>query len=146
MLSVQDSPSNPLQKLLSHISRPLPISITVLRESIPSAGFEFFFPVVEYLSKLYCICVVWTVRDINQIPSLQTPFLPNEASAPPTNFGQLVWFNVSDDQNDVKEKVRSGINAGCQVEPRLERNTLDYNRCRSSLPERGSIAIQVESC
>lgn len=63
--------------------------------------------VVEYLSKLYCICVIWTSQDIDQI-TLQSSTLS-------TDSNKLVWLNVGNDQQDVNEKVRLGINVGCQV-------------------------------
>lgn len=69
--------------------------------------------VVEYLSKLYCICVLWTSQDIDQITLQSSTLLTNESL--PANSNKLVWLNVGNDQQDVNEKVRLGINVGCQV-------------------------------
>lgn len=68
---------------------------------------------VEYLSKLYCVCVIWTSRDIDEISLQNTTFLTDQSMS--VNSDQLVWLNVGIDQEDVDAKVRLGLDVGCQV-------------------------------
>lgn len=114
---IQTSPSDSLQKLLSHISKFLFLVhfwTLCFIDNFPHDFNSYISAiVVEYLSKLYCICVIWTSRDIDQISLQSTTFLAVQSL--PVNSGQLVWLKVGIDQQDVDEKVRLGLDVGCQV-------------------------------
>lgn len=67
---------------------------------------------VNYLVKLYCVCILWTNYDVNQINTI------NPSAWSSFDEIQMVWLEYHPsgvNQTNTDNMVRSGVNAGCQV-------------------------------
>lgn len=104
---------------------------------IPKNKKEFISPflfatVINYLAKLYCICVVWQSADIDQISNIIVPInddtnetwkfnnnLMTTIAMDQRNHYQLVWLKYTSDSNNnntnIDDVIELGINTGCQV-------------------------------
>lgn len=66
-----------------------------------------------YLSKLYCVCILWNNLDFDHIQNIKTF---EGLSTNPINFEVpvLVWLKFNE-QDEVDNRTLEGIDLGCQV-------------------------------
>lgn len=70
---------------------------------------------VNYLVKLYCVCILWTNYDVNQINSINPSAW---SSFDEIDEIQIVWLEYQPsgvNQTNTDDLVHSGLNVGCQV-------------------------------
>lgn len=69
--------------------------------------------VVKYLSKLYCDCVVWNNLDGIHDVNIEFDWIHLEK-----NYPQMIWLKydaLNENQTNVDDLIRMGIDNGCQV-------------------------------
>lgn len=67
---------------------------------------------MNYLAQLYCICVLWTNMDIDQIQNVH--LLSNNGKGSNVEPPVLIWLKYENETN-VNDLVRMGIDSGCQA-------------------------------
>lgn len=86
-----------------------------------------YFSATTYLTKLYCVCVLWHMNDYNQIANISSgnAYIETKLNAEMrmgskattmASDWQLLWLKYGENYfNNTDEMVEMGINAGCQV-------------------------------
>lgn len=80
--------------------------------------YVFGVALVNYLSKLYCVCALWQGVDIDQIDAVN-PNIWNISNGAMTNNARLIWLKSNGSAANMDHLVRLGLNAGCQVNSHL---------------------------
>lgn len=131
LLEVKEN--NGLASLLSHISKtffffsPGFLHTVFSKNEKFNTYFEIFLTVVNYLAKLYCICILWKAVDVNQISNIipindewrfNDIIIRNEFVMDQNNHYQFVWLKYIENfttVNNTDDIIEMGIDSGCQV-------------------------------
>lgn len=68
---------------------------------------------MKYLARLYCVCIVWNSMDTNQIIHIDFEMMDTGQNYP--KWMQLKYEALSENQTNIDDLVRLGIDNGCQV-------------------------------
>lgn len=105
-----------LQRLLAHISMKI---ISCSFQSLSS-----YFPIIysilaiKYLARLYCICLVSSNLDTNQIDDVDFEWMHAQHNFP--QWIQMKYEILRKNQTNIDDLVRSGIDNDCQVKKQNE--------------------------